>query len=103
MPDPYQPAPGVELSHPQWSKDATIYQINTRQFSDEGTFAAAARQLPRLRDLGVTIVWLMPVNPIGEVNRKGSLGSPYAVRDYFAVNPELGTLDDLEILCPASS
>jgi len=94
--DPYQPAPGVELTHPEWSRSATIYQINTRQFTAEGTLAAAARELPRLRDLGVTIVWLMPINPIGEVNRKGTLGSPYAVRDYLAVNPELGTLEDLK-------
>ena len=97
MTDPrYTPAPESELTHPEWSKDATIYQLNTRQFSEEGTFAAAATQLPRIRDLGVDIVWLMPINPIGEVNRKGSLGSPYAVRDYFAVNPELGTLQDLK-------
>ncbi len=95
MTNPYAPAPGVELTHPEWSKDATIYQINTRQFSEEGTFTAAARQLPRLKDLGVTIIWLMPVNPIGQVNRKGSLGSPYAVQDYLTVNPELGTLEDL--------
>jgi len=92
----YQPAPEVELTHPEWSKNATIYQINTRQFSEEGTLRAAAEQLPRIKDLGVDIVWLMPVNPIGEVNRKGSLGSPYAVQDYFAVNPDLGTLQDLK-------
>lgn len=96
MTNPYVPAPGVELIHPEWSKDATIYQINTRQFSDEGTFAAAAKQLPRLKELGVTIIWLMPINPIGEINRKGSLGSPYAVKDFLAVNPELGTLEDLK-------
>jgi glycosidase len=92
----YLPAPEVELTHPEWSKAATIYQLNTRQFSPEGTLRAAAQQLPRIRDLGVDIVWLMPINPIGQVNRKGSLGSPYAVQDYFAVNPELGTLEDLK-------
>ncbi|CCI52324.1 MAG: alpha-amylase family glycosyl hydrolase [Tetrasphaera jenkinsii] len=96
MTDRYLPAPGVEITHPEWSRSATIYQINTRQFTAEGTLAAAAQQLPRVRDLGVDIVWLMPINPIGEVNRKGSLGSPYAVRDYLAVNPELGTLEDLK-------
>ena len=96
MTDRYLPAPGVEITHPEWSRSATIYQINTRQFTSEGTLAAAAQQLPRVRDLGVDIVWLMPINPIGEVNRKGSLGSPYAVRDYLAVNPELGTLADLK-------
>jgi glycosidase len=86
----------VKLTHPEWSKNATIYQINTRQFTREGTFRAAEAQLPRLKELGATILWLMPVHPIGEVNRKGSLGSPYAVKDYYGVNPELGTLDDLK-------
>ncbi len=88
--------PDVALTHPEWSRDATIYQINTRQFTDDGTFAAAAEHLPRLAELGVRILWLMPVNPIGEVHRKGTLGSPYAVRDYHAVNPELGTVEDLK-------
>jgi glycosidase len=82
--------------HPEWSKDASIYQINTRQFTAEGTFRAAEAHLPRLKDLGVDILWLMPVHPIGEQNRKGSLGSPYAVKDYYGVNPEFGTLDDLK-------
>ena len=92
----YDPLPLVHLTHPEWSKNATIYQINTRQFTPEGTFRAAELQLPRLRDLGVGIVWLMPIHPIGEVNRKGTLGSPYSVKDYYGVNPEFGTLDDLK-------
>ena len=83
------------VQHPGWAKDAVIYQINQRQMTTEGTFRAAEAHLPRIRDLGADIVWLMPVNPIGEVNRKGGLGSPYAVQDYLAVNPEFGTLDDL--------
>lgn len=94
--NPYLPKPYVTLTHPDWSKDATIYQINTRQFTPEGTFRAAESHLPRLQALGVRILWLMPVHPIGAKNRKGSLGSPYAVRDYYGVNPELGTLDDLK-------
>ena len=77
---PYEPVPDVVLTHPEWCLSATIYQINTRQFTAEGTFAAAEAHLPRLRDLGVGIVWLMPVHEIGEHNRKGELGSPYAVR-----------------------
>ncbi|MCB0028269.1 MAG: hypothetical protein KDE28_10210, partial [Anaerolineales bacterium] len=93
--DRYQPTPYVKLTHPAWSKKATIYQINTRQFTPAGTFRAAAAQLPRLQALGVDIVWLMPVHEIGRVNRKGTLGSPYSVRDYYSVNPEFGTLDDL--------
>lgn len=93
--NPYRPSPLVKLAHPEWSKNATIYQINTRQFTPEGSFRAAERQLPRLKELGAVILWLMPVHQIGERYRKGSLGSPYAVRDYYSVNPELGSLDDL--------
>ncbi|TGO04407.1 alpha-amylase family glycosyl hydrolase [Serinibacter arcticus] len=81
--------------HPAWSRDAVIYQVNTRQFTPEGTLAAARDQLPRLAGLGARIVWLMPIHEIGEVNRKGSLGSPYAVKDYYSVSSELGTLADL--------
>jgi glycosidase len=86
----------MKITHPEWVKNATIYQINTRQFTAEGTFRAAEAHLPRLKELGVDILWLMPINPIGEKNRKGSLGSPYAVKDYLGVNPEFGTLDDLK-------
>lgn len=92
----YQPEPYVKLTHPEWSKNATIYQINTRQFTPEGTFAAAQAQLPRLKELGIDIVWLMPIHEIGAKNRKGTLGSPYAVKDYYSVNPEFGTLDQLQ-------
>jgi glycosidase len=94
--NPYDPKPYIKLQHPEWSKDAVIYQINTRQFTPEGTFRAAEGHLSRLKDLGVDILWLMPVHPIGRENRKGTLGSPYSVRDYYAVNPEFGTLDDLK-------
>lgn len=92
----YQPIPPVRLTHPEWSRNAVIYQINTRQFTEDGTFQAAETHLPRLKDFGADILWLMPVNTIGEVNRKGTLGSPYAVKDYYSVNPEFGTLDDLK-------
>ena len=94
--DPYEPKPYVELKHPDWSRNAILYQINMRQFTPEGTFAAAEIELPRLKALGVDILWLMPVHPIGAKNRKGSLGSPYSVKDYYGVNPEFGTLDDLK-------
>lgn len=100
--DPYQPQPYVKLTHPEWSKNATMYQINTRQFTPEGTFAAAQEQLPRLKALGIDVLWLMPVHPIGEENRKGSLGSPYSVKDYMKVNPEFGTLDDLKAFVDAA-
>ncbi len=92
----YTPKEYVKLTHPQWSKNASLYQINTRQFTPEGTFKSAQMQLPRLKELGVDILWLMPIHPIGEENRKGSLGSPYSVKDYFGVNPEFGSLSDLK-------
>lgn len=92
----YQPKPYITLEHPEWSKNATIYQINTRQFTPEGTFRAAEEHLPRLKALGADILWIMPIHPIGELNRKGELGSPYAVKDYYGVNAEFGTLDDFK-------
>lgn len=94
--DPYAPKEYVKIEHPEWTKNASIYQLNTRQFSQEGTFAAAEKELPRLKDLGVDIVWLMPIHEIGVKNRKGTLGSPYSVKDYYSVNPEFGTMDDLK-------
>jgi glycosidase len=92
----YAPAPFVRIKHPDWARTASIYQINTRQFTAEGTFRAAQAHLPRLRELGVSILWLMPVQEIGRKNRKGTLGSPYAVRDYYAVADELGSMQDLQ-------
>ena len=89
-------APLTARTPPDWSREAVIYQLNTRQFSKEGTLAAAERDLPRLKALGVDIIWLMPIHPIGQKNRKGTLGSPYSVRDYRAVNPELGSMADLK-------
>ncbi len=94
--DRYQPSPYIKIQHPEWSKNATIYQINTRHFTAEGTFRAAERHLPRLKELGAVILWVMPIHQIGHKNRKGSLGSPYAVKDYLSVNPEFGSLDDLK-------
>ena len=94
--DRYTAKPYVTLSHPAWSKTAVLYELNVRQFTRDGTFRAAQAQLPRLKALGVGIVWLMPINPIGELKRKGTLGSPYSVKDYYGVNPEFGTLADLQ-------
>ena len=84
--------------HPEWSRNAVIYEVNIRQYTVEGTFKAFEKHIPRLRDMGVDILWLMPVNPIGEKNRKGSLGSYYSIRDYMAVNPEYGTMEDFKDL-----
>lgn len=94
----YQPKPYVELKHPEWSKNATIYEVNIRQYSKEGTFKAFENDLPRIKKLGIDIIWLMPIHPIGEQNRKGSLGSYYSVKDFRAVNPEFGTLADFKNL-----
>lgn len=84
--------------HPEWSKNASIYEVNIRQYTPEGTFNAFAEHLPRLKDLGVDILWLMPMYPIGEVNRKGELGSYYSIKDYKDVNPEFGTMEDFKSL-----
>lgn len=83
---------------PAWSRRAVIYEVNVRQFTPEGTIAALQRHLPRLRRLGVDILWLMPVQPIGRKNRKGSLGSYYSIADYRAINPAFGTSSDFRSL-----
>ncbi|MDP3437618.1 MAG: alpha-amylase family glycosyl hydrolase [Bacteroidales bacterium] len=82
--------------HPEWVKSAVIYEVNVRQFSPEGTFRAFENHIPRLDDLGVDILWFMPIHPIGEKERKGELGSYYSVKDYKGVNPEFGTLEDFK-------
>lgn len=87
---------GVMASHADWSYRSVVYEMNVRQYTPEGTFAAAANELPRLKDLGVDVVWLMPVYPIGVEERKGTLGSYYAISDYCAVNPEFGTMTDFD-------
>lgn len=87
-------APVASVSHPAWSRNATIYEINVRQYTPEGTLAALLPHLPQLKQLGADILWVMPVQPIGKKNRKGLLGSPYSVADYRAVNPEYGTKAD---------
>jgi len=94
---PPLPAP-YTIRHPVWAAHASIYQVNVRQYTPEGTFRAFEAHLPRLQQMGVGILWLMPVQPIGVEKRKGTLGSPYSIRDYRAVNPELGTLADLQHL-----
>ncbi|OFY11483.1 MAG: hypothetical protein A2X11_05335 [Bacteroidetes bacterium GWE2_42_24] len=85
--------PTTPLKTPEWVKNANIYEVNIRQYTPEGTFTALIPHLGRLKEMGVDILWLMPVHPIGEVNRKGSLGSYYSVKDYLTVNPEYGNMD----------
>jgi len=87
---------------PAWVRDGVIYELNVRTFSNEGTFNAVTPRLPELKKLGVNIIWLMPVHPIGQVKKKGTVGSPYAVRDYMEVNPDFGTKDDLKRLVRAA-
>lgn len=94
----YLPKKYVEITTPDWVKNATLYELNIRQFSGEGNFKAVEKQIPRLKKMGIDIIWLMPIHPIGEVHRKGSLGSYYSVKDYYAVNPEFGTEEDLRNL-----
>lgn len=86
------------VKHPEWSKNANIYEVNIRQYSEEGTFDAFRKDLPRLETMGVKILWLMPIHPIGEKNRKGTLGSYYSVKDYKGINPNYGTEKDLQLL-----
>lgn len=83
---------------PDWAVNAAIYEVNVRQYTPEGTFAAFKNHLPRLKELGVDILWLMPINPIGEKNRKGTLGSYYSVKDYKEINPEFGNKNDFKNL-----
>ncbi len=91
------PKPGP-FDYPDWTKSAVLYELNTRNFSKEGNFEGVTKQLPRLRDLGIDVIWLMPVHPIGEKNRKGTLGSPYSVRDFKKINPDFGSETDLKKL-----
>ena len=103
------PAPALPITdgvsavkHPAWARSANIYEVNIRQYTPEGTFRAFERDLPRLRRMGVDILWIMPINPISHKLRKGSLGSYYAVSDYTAVNPEYGNLADFQHLVKAA-
>ena len=81
-----------------YTRNAVIYEVNLRQYTEEGTINAFAEHLPYLKELGVDILWFMPIHPISELNRKGELGSYYAVKDYMDVNPEFGTLEDFKAL-----
>ncbi|MFN3330274.1 MAG: alpha-amylase family glycosyl hydrolase, partial [Pyrinomonadaceae bacterium] len=81
-----------------WIQDAVIYEIFPRNYSQKGDFNSITSDLDRLRDLGVNVLWLMPIHPIGQAKKKGSLGSPYSVRDYYAINSDYGTASDLKKL-----
>jgi glycosidase len=83
---------------PAWLREGVVYEVFPRGFSREGNFNGVTSKLDELKDLGVTVLWLMPIHPIGAEQRKGTYGSPYAARDYYAVNPDYGTKDDLKRL-----
>ncbi len=91
-----------KLPHPEWTYNSVVYEVNIRQFSPEGTFKGVEAQLPRLKELGVDVIWLMPMYQIGTEERKGSLGSYYAISDYKKVNPEFGTMEDFQSLLDAA-
>jgi len=81
-----------------WAHTTNIYEVNLRQYSNAGTFNAFAAAIPRLKEMGIETLWFMPITPIAQKNKKGSLGSYYACSDYTAINPEFGTLDDFKAL-----
>ncbi|MFZ9155984.1 MAG: alpha-amylase family glycosyl hydrolase, partial [Schleiferiaceae bacterium] len=80
--------------HPDWSKNAVIYEVNVRQYTPEGTLDAFEKELPRIKNMGVDVLWFMPMSPIGVEKRKGILGSYYSISDYTAINPEFGDSAD---------
>ena len=96
---PSRDVSGENARHSQdWIRDAVIYQIWERAYSQKGDFNSITSDLDRVAKLGVNVLWLMPVNPIGQLKKKGTIGSPYAVRDYYGINPDYGTAADLRRL-----
>lgn len=96
-----QSAPGQQVAAhnvSNWIKSAVIYEINPRTFSATGDFHGIEQRLDYVKNLGVTVLWIMPIHPIGQVKKKGSIGSAYSVKDYYAINPSYGTKDDLKHL-----
>ena len=91
----------IDKELPDYAKNATIYEVNLRQYTQEGTFNSFVPHIDRLAKMGVDILWFMPINPISVKNRKGELGSPYAVADYKDVNPEYGTMQDFDNMVSA--
>lgn len=87
---------------PDWIRDRTIYEVNVRQYSLSGKFSGVEADLDRIQDLGIGVLWFMPIHPIGEINRKGPLGSYYSISDYYGVNPEFGSPEDFKSLVDAA-
>ncbi|MFN5414891.1 MAG: alpha-amylase family glycosyl hydrolase [Bacteroidota bacterium] len=92
--------PISEINNPtrsiDWIKNNVVYEVNTRQFNSGGTFKSFMPEIPRIKALGVDVLWFMPVYPIGQLNRKGGLGSYYSIKNYHEINPEFGTMDDFK-------
>ncbi len=88
----------VNTSLPDWAKSANIYEVNIRQYSEEGTINVFAKDLPRLKEMGVDILWFMPIYPISTTKKKGTLGSYYSVSDFTKINPEFGTMEDVDAM-----
>lgn len=88
----------IDFTLPEWAKNVNIYEVNIRQYTPEGTFKAFQKHLPRLKDMGVDVLWFMPIYPISETKKKGSLGSYYAVSDFRATNPNFGTIEDFSAI-----
>ena len=86
------------FTQPSFLSNSNMYEVNVRQYTAQGTFKAFAEHLPRLKDLGVEILWMMPIHPIGIENRKGTLGSYYSIQNHKAINPEFGTENDFREL-----
>jgi glycosidase len=93
----------LEVARPSvdWVKDAVIYELYPRSFSRNESFKSVINHVPDLKKMGITVLWIMPIHPIGKLNRKGTLGSPYSVRNYYEINPEYGTLGDFKELVKA--
>lgn len=86
---------------PDWHKNATIYEVNLRHYTQENTFKSFEAHIPRLKEMGIDILWFMPINPISLKNRKGELGSPYSIGDYYKTNPDYGTMEDFKSMVKA--
>jgi cyclomaltodextrinase / maltogenic alpha-amylase / neopullulanase len=86
---------------PAFAKNLTIYEVNLRQYSESGSIREFVKHIPRLKSMGIGILWIMPVHPIGSMNKKGELGSYYSVRDYFSIDPTYGSINDFKNLVQA--
>ena len=90
--------PQMNISNADWINNQTIYEVNLRQYTSDGTISSFRKHLPRIKEMGFGILWFMPLHPIGEKNRKGELGSYYSVKDYFSINPEFGSDTEFKAL-----